>query len=96
MNNFKDLDIPKKARLGWYVVVTATIVKYLHDDGQIHTGTQDSYYNSSGYFATEHEAHKAAERYYLNNCRAYPYMATLNASQNVNEGSRVMNFWERR
>ena len=93
MNKFEELDVPKQAKLGWYVVTMWGSVTYLHDDGKIHTGTQDAFYTSSGYFDTELEAHKCAERYYLTNSRKYPYATLLNAaSRKERTGSQVMNF----
>ena len=93
MSNFHELDLPKEAHLGWYVISLYGINDYLHDDGLIHSGACDAYYQSSGYFTSEHEAHKAAERYYLTNGRKYPYTKLLNASfKKVYDGSQVMNF----
>ena len=93
MNNFSELDIPKEATLGWYVVSISGTVDYLHDDGQVHKGTCDQYYTSSGYFSTEYDAHQAAERYYLTNGHKYPYTTLLDASSRVVvNDSRVMDF----
>jgi hypothetical protein len=92
MNDFEELNAPKQSHLGWYVVTTWGIVTYLHDDGKIHTGTEDRFYTSSGYFPSEYEAHKCAERYYLTNCRKYPYGNLLNASQKISGCSEVMEF----
>ena len=92
MNEIEDLNAPKQTHLGWYVVSTWDTTIYLHDDGKIHSGTVDSCYTSSGYFPTEYDAHKCAERYYLSNCRKYPYSTLLNASQKVSECSEVMEF----
>jgi len=92
MTEFEELDLPKQANLGWYIVTMYGIVTYLHTDGQIRKGTQDSYYQSSGYFETEYDAHKCAEHYYLTHCRKYPYTVLLNGSQKVNGSSQVMNF----
>lgn len=94
MNEFSELDLPKKATLGWYVVSMSGTVDYLHDDGQIHKGTCDQFYISSGYFSTEYDAHQAAERYYLTHGRKYPYTTLLNASSRavVVNNSQVMDF----
>ena len=93
MSDFHELDLPKEAYLGWYILSLFGINEYLHDDGKIHQGCADAFYQSSGYFTSEHEAHKAAERYYLKNGRKYPYTKLLNdVFKNVNDGSQVMNF----
>jgi len=92
MNDFKDLSEPQQALLGWYVLCTWEINEYLHDDGQTHLGCEDKYYQSSGYFDTELEAHLAAERYYLTRCRKYPH-TFAKVSQTANVGSQVMNFY---
>jgi hypothetical protein len=98
MNKFHELDVPKEAFLGWYMISLTGINDYLHDDGKIHSGACDAYYSSSGYFTTELEAHKMAEQYYLKNGRKYPYGVLLRAAELdaaaaiVNDGSRVMNF----
>jgi len=92
MSRFCDLDAPRQATLGWYVICSAGVNDYLHDDGQVHKGTQDGFYISTGYFPSEHAAHKSAERYYLTHCRKYPYTSLLNSSQEVNEGSQIMEF----
>ena len=93
MADFHELDSPKEAHLGWYVLSLFGINEYLHDDGRIHSGACDAFYNSSGYFVTEHEAHKFAEQYYLKNGRKYPYTTLLNAAyKKVYDGSQVMNF----
>lgn len=73
MADFKDLDAPVFAGNGWYVLSTHGINQYLHTDGQVHMGSRDLYYRSSGYFDTELDAHLTAERYYLLNGRKYPY-----------------------
>jgi len=96
MNEFEELDLPKEANLGWYIVSMFGIMTYLHNDGQMHKGTQDSYYASKGYFETEYDAHKCAERYYLTHSRKYPYTTLLNRSQKVNERSQIMNFGDKK
>lgn len=90
MNNFEILDIPKEARNGWYVVSIDNGVHYLHDDGRMHTGTEDRYSNSTGYFASEYAAGECSLRYYKYHSMVYPY--TIPDSQNVNDGSQQMNF----
>lgn len=92
MNDFKDLNEPEEALLGWYVLCMYEVNEYLHDDGQTHAGCADSYYQSSGYFETELEAHLAAERYYLKRCRKYPH-AFAKVGEKVNVSSQVMNFY---
>jgi hypothetical protein len=93
MNEFEELDVPKQANLGWYIVSLWGPVHYLHDDGMIHIGTEDSFYTSSGYFETELEAHKSAERYYLTHGRKYPYTTLLNAAYKQQaDSSQVMDF----
>ena len=93
MTDFHELDLPKEAHLGWYVISLFGINEYLHDDGQVHSGACDAYYQSSGYFTSEVEAYKAAEQYYLKNGRKYPYTKMMNvATQKVYDGSQVMNF----
>ena len=96
MNEFEELDLPKEANLGWYIVSAHGIMTYLHDDGQIHKGTQDTYYTSSGYFETEYEAHKYAERYYLTHSRKYPYTQNLNSAHKMNGRSQIMNFGDKK
>jgi len=92
MSEFEELDLPKQTHLGWYVVTMWGIVTYLHNDGEIHKGSQDPKYISTGYFETEYQAHKCAEHYYLSHARKYPYTLGLNRSQKVNLGSQIMNF----
>ena len=90
MNNFEILDIPKEARLGWYVVSIDNGVRYLHGDGRTHVGTEDSYSLSTGYFDSEYEAYKCSQRYYKYHSVVYPH--AIPDSQNVNDGSQQMNF----
>ena len=93
MNEFNNLDVPKEAHLGWYVISLDAINDYLHDDGQIHTGVCDAHFSSNGYFPTEYEAHKAAAEYYRKNGEVYPYGPLLQAAyKEVHTGSQVMNF----
>lgn len=92
MNKFEELDVPKEVNLGWYVIGMFGNLQYLHDDCQLHTGVEDSYFSSSGYFPCEFDAHQCAERYYFNNCRKYPYTTLLNGSRNMNDGSQIMTF----
>lgn len=92
MNEFEDLDIPKEALHGWYVVSLVNGVHYLHEDCRIHTGTQDSFSSSTGYFTTEGAAYACARRYYTYHSIEYPYIALADDSQKVNDGSQQMNF----
>ena len=92
MDDFKDLNPPQEALLGWYVLCTYEANEYLHDDGQTHIGCEDSFYQSSGYFDTEMEAHLAAERYYLKRCRKYPHTFTK-VGEHKTVTSQVMNFY---
>lgn len=92
MNDFEDLDIPKDARCGWYIVSLVNGVHYLHDDCRIHTGTQDSFSSSTGYFGTEEGAYACARRYYKYHGVEYPYIQPTETSQKVNDGSQKMNF----
>lgn len=91
MSDFEDLDTPKKALRGWYVVSKKNGVHYLHDDRRMHIGTADKFSLSTGYFPTEDSAHACAQHYYKYHGKKYPH-TTIEDSQNVNDGSQQMNF----
>ncbi len=92
MNDFEKLDMPKKSRLGWYVVSMVNGVHYLHDDSRIHVGTQDSFSSSTGYFSKESNAYDYAQRYYKYHGMKYPYSLPTEGSRKVNDGSQKMIF----
>ena len=74
MNDFKELDPPRKVRDKWYVGIYPHGHRYLHKDLLLYLATHNAATSRwDGLFDTELEALSTSRQYYIKHTMNFPY-----------------------